>query len=82
MEEKDQLAADLELLRLVRQRLTESEQKLAEYVFYARTSGATWSQVGAALGISKQAAWKAFAPLQERPLSDSAFDALFNTPQE
>ncbi len=81
MEEKPQLDTDLELLAAVRQQLTVSERKLRTYVFYARESGATWTQVAAALGISRRAAWKTYARLEERPLSDPAFAPLFLTPQ-
>lgn len=38
------------------------ERNLAGWVQKARSLGATWAQVGAALGISRQAAWERFAP--------------------
>lgn len=82
MEHKPQVEVDLELLSLVRMQITASENRLREYVGYARASGASWQQVGRALGVSKQAAWHAFARLEDRPLSDPAFDALFNLPRE
>ena len=76
--EKSQLDTDLELLSAVRKQLTRQESKLREYVRYARQSGASWPQVAKALGISRQAAWQQYAPLEDRPLSDPAFDALFS----
>jgi len=35
--------------------------KLADLVRAARIDGYTWTQIGAALGISKQAAWERFS---------------------
>lgn len=35
--------------------------KLSELVRQARTDGYTWTQIGAALGMSKQAAWERFS---------------------
>jgi hypothetical protein len=37
------------------------QAKLGELVRQARTDGYTWTQIGAALGISKQAAWERFS---------------------
>lgn len=81
-ETRTQQQIDLELLAAVRQQLTLTERKLGEYVTYARRSGASWEAIGRALGVSRQAAWKAYATLEERPLSDDAFLPLFTTPQE
>ena len=54
---KDPLAA----LRV----LTESEHELErirrEQVIAARTAGASWQQIGDALGVSRQSAWEAFS---------------------
>lgn len=53
---KDPLAA----LRV----LTESEHELErirrEQVIAARAAGASWQQIGDALGVSRQSAWEAF----------------------
>lgn len=38
------------------------EQHEARAVDLAREQGASWTDVGAALGISRQAAWERFAP--------------------
>lgn len=38
------------------------EQLEAKAVALAREGGASWTDVGAALGISRQAAWERFAP--------------------
>lgn len=37
------------------------QEKLGELVRQARADGYTWTQIGAALGISKQAAWERFS---------------------
>lgn len=37
------------------------QAKLSELVRQARADGYTWTQIGAALGISKQAAWERFS---------------------
>jgi DNA-directed RNA polymerase specialized sigma24 family protein len=37
------------------------QEKLAELVRQARADGYTWTQIGSALGISKQAAWERFS---------------------
>jgi len=38
------------------------EQLETDGVATARKGGASWSDIGAALGISRQAAWERFAP--------------------
>lgn len=38
------------------------ERNLGGWVQKARSLGATWAQVGGALGISRQSAWERFAP--------------------
>jgi hypothetical protein len=45
-----------------------SEKALTELVMAARQQGYTWTQIGAALGTTKQAAWRRFirGPLGER----------------
>jgi hypothetical protein len=44
--------------------LTESEHELErirrEQVIAARAAGASWQQIGDALGVSRQSAWEAF----------------------
>jgi hypothetical protein len=44
------------------------EKALTELVLAAREQGYTWTQIGAALGTTKQAAWRRFVrgPLGER----------------
>ena len=36
------------------------DKKMQEFVHVARSKGASWSDVGAALGMTKQSAWKRF----------------------
>jgi ClpX C4-type zinc finger len=38
------------------------EENLLGWVRRARTLGATWAQIGDALGITRQSAWERFAP--------------------
>src|SRR5215468_9013692 len=42
----------------------QSDAVLGYFVDQARKSGASWSQIGAALGVSKQAAQKRFVPTE------------------
>lgn len=37
------------------------DSKLTEVVRFCRSSGKTWTQIGEALGMSKQAAWERFS---------------------
>jgi hypothetical protein len=41
----------------------------------AREAGATWEQVGAALGMSRQAAWEYYSRSVRATLADSAVEA-------
>lgn len=48
----------------------ESDALIGYFVDQARRSGASWSQIGAAMGVSKQAAQKRFVPSQSGVLSE------------
>jgi hypothetical protein len=37
------------------------DDKLQELVAYCRSKGKTWTQIGQALGMTKQAAWERFS---------------------
>jgi hypothetical protein len=37
------------------------EDRIGEVVRYSRTQGRSWTQIGEALGMSKQAAWERFS---------------------
>ena len=39
----------------------ELESRIAEIVRYCRANGRSWSQIGEALSVSKQAAWQRYA---------------------
>jgi hypothetical protein len=39
----------------------EVQQDIARLVRYCRASGKTWTQIGHALGVSKQAAWERYS---------------------
>jgi DNA-directed RNA polymerase specialized sigma24 family protein len=41
--------------------IAELQSRLGELVRQARADGYTWTQIGAALGMSKQAAWERFS---------------------
>jgi ClpX C4-type zinc finger len=41
---------------------TQVEESLSRWVGRARALGATWQQVGDALGMTRQSAWERFAP--------------------
>lgn len=53
--------------------LTESEHELErirrEQVIAARAAGASWQQIGDALGVSRQSAWEAFTAATRAALS-------------
>jgi hypothetical protein len=40
---------------------SQADENLTSWVSKARSLGATWSQIGEALGCSRQAAWERFA---------------------
>lgn len=55
--------------------LTESEHELErirrEQVIAARAAGASWQQIGDALGMSRQSAWEAFTAATRAALADN-----------
>ncbi len=55
--------------------LTESEHELErirrEQVISARAAGASWQQIGDALGVSRQSAWEAFTAATRAALADN-----------
>lgn len=55
--------------------LTESEHELErirrEQVIAARAAGASWQQIGDALGVSRQSAWEAFTAATRAALTDN-----------
>jgi len=68
----DELAEAVELA----ERLDEqSDALIGHFVDQARRSGASWSQIGASIGVSKQAAQKRFVPRWSDVLPD---DQLFS----
>jgi len=77
-----------ELLRLarLRGRLEYLQELLPLTVAEARAAGASWQQIGEALGMTKQSAHKRFAgdrpDIEQLPLSDPVFDVLFQAPNE
>ncbi len=60
-ERTDSLDAALANLPNVARAQAQVEESLLGWVRRARTLGATWAQVGEALGITRQSAWERFA---------------------
>jgi hypothetical protein len=58
----DSLDAALAVLPNVALAQAQVETSLTGWVRRARSLGATWAQVGDALGITRQSAWERFAP--------------------
>ena len=58
----DSLEAALGVLPNVALAQAQVETALAGWVRRARSLGATWAQIGDALGITRQSAWERFAP--------------------
>jgi hypothetical protein len=50
------------------------EKALVEQVLAARATGHTWTEIGDALGVSKQAAWRRFVrgPMGDRFVDDGS----------
>ena len=53
-------AEPLEALRALQERERELEDARRLWIARARLQGRSWSEIGAALGVSKQAAWQLF----------------------
>ena len=67
------LPADpLEALRELARSEPEMDRLRREKVIAARAAGATWEQVGNALGVSRQSAWEYFTARIRADLSDNA----------
>lgn len=66
----DQLHAASELAERLRAR---GDELLDQFVEAARASGASWSEIGCALGTSKQAAQQRFAALADPPAGQTLF---------
>ena len=68
----DALPADpLEALRELARSEPELERLRRDKVLAARASGATWEQVGDALGMSRQSAWEYFTARIRDQLADN-----------
>jgi hypothetical protein len=72
----DELPADpLDALRALTRTEAELDELRREQVAAARDAGATWEQVGEALGMSRQSAWEYYAA---RTRSEIAANAAAN----
>ena len=68
----DALPADhLEALRELASGELELERLRRARVLAARAAGATWEQVGEALGVSRQSAWEYFTARSRQELADN-----------
>ena len=73
----DELPADpLDALRALARTEAELDELRRKQVAAARAAGATWEQVGEALGISRQSAWEYYAA---RTRAEFAANAAANT---
>jgi hypothetical protein len=63
-EAADSLDTALAMLPNVARAQAQVEESLLGWVRRARTLGATWAQVGDALGITRQSAWERFAAFE------------------
>ena len=68
-EEADSVLAGLAGLTAIAER---AEWAMLSLVGEARARGASWASIGAALGVSKQAAQQRFAPYVEQALEQAA----------
>ncbi len=69
----DALSADpLEALRELARSEPELERLRRDKVLAARAAGATWEQVGNALGVSRQSAWEYFTARIREELAENA----------
>jgi hypothetical protein len=72
----DQLPSDpLDALRELARRESELGVMRRAAIEAAREAGATWEQVGAALGMSRQAVWEHYSRSVRAKLADSAVEA-------
>lgn len=79
----DKRLTELDVLRQARLTI---ERETADAVAKARTNGASWTQIGKALGMTKQAAQQKYGKkpstdIETLPLSDPMFDELFSIPE-
>jgi biotin operon repressor len=73
----------LERCGLRRAQLTqEARMRLEEYVQRARSEGASWQAVGAALGISRQSAWERFRGLPDCAVKGTRASKLPRLPSQ
>lgn len=79
------MSSQLERLSALQSQIRECLEEISTAALQAHSEGSSWLEIGTALGISKQAAHKRFAPrkvpFEELPLSDPLFGPLFLTPQ-
>lgn len=80
------MSSQLARLSALQSQISECLEEISTAALQAREEGSSWAEIGAALGITKQAAHKRFGPrrpdIEELPLSDPLFGPLFLTPQE
>jgi transposase len=59
----------------------QADDRITLAVARARSAGASWSEIAAPLGITRQRAQQRYADWMDKlPLSDPIFDPLFNAP--
>jgi hypothetical protein len=80
------MTTPLERLCLIRSQIECLEEELLAVAAESRAAGASWREIGEALGVSMQAAQQRFGkrpkPIEDLPLSDPLFDPLFLAPKD
>ena len=69
---KQDTVEPLDALRAVRERERELEGERRRLIAAARAAGRSWTEIGAALGVSKQAAWQLYSADISTMLDDVA----------
>jgi len=80
------MTTTLDTLQSTQRLLEDLQRSIETQVVELRAHGASWGAIGAALGISRQAAQQRFGgrrrDIEDLPLSDPLFDPLFSAKQE
>jgi hypothetical protein len=67
-------AHPIEALRECRRAATALEKAMCQTVGEAREAGRSWTEIGKALGVTKQTAWERFSGGMRHPITGEAID--------
>ena len=67
-------AHPIEALRECRRAATALEKAISQTVGEARESGRSWTEIGVALGVTKQTAWQRFSGGMRHPITGEEID--------